>query len=31
MKLAVSLAASAVTGADWSMLIQQIESFIEKL
>lgn len=31
MKLAVSLAASAVTGSDWSMLIQQIESFIGKL
>lgn len=31
MKLAVSLAAGAVTGTDWSMLIQQIESFIEKL
>ena len=31
MKLAVSLAAGAVTGTDWNMLIQQIESFIEKL
>ena len=28
MKLAVSVAASAVTGADWNALIQQLESFI---
>lgn len=28
MKLAVTLAAGAVTGADWSMLLQQLENFI---
>ena len=31
MKLAVSVAASAVTGADWNTLIQQLESFIENI
>ena len=31
MKLAVSVATSAVTGADWNSLIQQIESFIENI
>lgn len=31
MKLAVSAAASAVTGADWNSLIQQLESFISKI
>lgn len=29
MKLAVTLAAGAVTATDWSMLLQQIESFIK--
>ena len=28
MKLAVTLAAGAVTGADWGMLLQQLENFI---
>ena len=28
MKLAVTLAAGAVTGADWSMLLERVESFI---
>lgn len=31
MKLAVSLAAGAVTNTDWSMLIQQVELFIEQI
>lgn len=31
MKLAVSLATGAVTGADWNLLIQQLESFIDKI
>lgn len=31
MKLAVSLATSTVTNTDWSLLIQQIESFIQNL
>lgn len=31
MKLAVSVAASAVTGADWNLLIQQLEIFIENI
>lgn len=31
MKLAVSVAASVVTGADWNTLIQQLESFIENI
>lgn len=31
MKLAVSVAASTITGADWSALIQQLESFIENI
>jgi hypothetical protein len=29
MKLAVSLAAGAVTGTDWSVLVQQLENFIK--
>jgi hypothetical protein len=29
MKLAVTLATGAVTGTDWSMLLQQLESFIK--
>ena len=29
MKLAVTLAAGAVTGTDWNMLLQQIENFIK--
>jgi hypothetical protein len=29
MKLAVTLATGAVTGMDWSMLLQQLESFIK--
>lgn len=29
MKLAVTLAAGAVTGTDWNMLLQQLESFIK--
>lgn len=29
MKLAVTLAAGAVTGTDWSMLLQQLENFIK--
>jgi hypothetical protein len=29
MKLAVTLASGAVTGTDWSMLLQQLESFIK--
>ena len=28
MKLAVTLAAGAVTGADWGILLQQLENFI---
>ena len=31
MKLAVSLAAGAVTNTDWNMLIQQVETFIGKI
>ena len=31
MKLAVSVATSAVTGADWNSLIQQLERFIENI
>lgn len=31
MKLAVSVATSTVTGADWALLIQQLESFIENI
>lgn len=31
MKLAVSVAASTVTGAEWNLLIQQLESFIENM
>lgn len=31
MKLAVSLAAGSVTNTDWNMLIQQAESFIDKI
>lgn len=31
MKLAVSLAAGAVTDTDWNMLIQQAENFIDKI
>lgn len=31
MKLAVSVAASAVSGADWNALIQQLENFIENI
>ena len=29
MKLAVTLAAGAVTGTDWNMLLQQVENFIK--
>lgn len=29
MKLAVTLAAGAVMGADWNVLLQQIENFIK--
>ncbi len=29
MRLAVTLAAGAVTGTDWSMLLQQLENFIK--
>jgi len=29
MKLAVTLAAGAVTGADWNILLQQVENFIK--
>ena len=31
MKLAVSLAAGAVTNTDWNMLIQQAATFIDKM
>lgn len=31
MKLAVSVATSAVTGTNWNLLIQQLEDFIEKM
>ena len=31
MKLAFSVAASTVTGADWNSLIQQLESFIANM
>jgi hypothetical protein len=31
MELAVTLAAGAVTGADWNLLIQKIEQFVGQI